>query len=489
MNDRTHGSGSEEALQRSAAGTSIEEEVDPHGEPLQAEALQAQGPVNAHPTSGEAPSQGASHGRGPTVWALARTPGFLRLWGAQVISNIGDWAYVLAVATVVASRIDPNAIPRAMALILAVESGASALTGIFLAGPIADRFPRRRVMVLADLVRALAVASVVVVSSPSPAHFAAVAFVLGAGHAMFQPALMSALPTLVGGERLVLANAVVTGTFHVAIMVGPMVGAALVATIGGWGAFAVNAASFVVSAALLIGLRIPATRAEDRAPWSPVADLVEGARFVGRSTVARGVIVAMGLTLFLVAAQKPLEIGIVRQVLAPAGSDDVRAGILGLLTTAFGVGMVAGSALAPSIARRTPRRRMLAASIAAVGACFLGAAAVPTTLAVVVLWVVAGGAAGTINVAYETLLQEHTPDGMLGRTFAAVEAAQEGTYFLGAVVVGAVGGWLHPVVGMAVVGSAFLGVAVVTTRSLPACDVTVGPVMSAPPMARVPVEP
>jgi MFS family permease len=327
------------------------------------------------------------------------------------------------------------------------------------------------------------------VPSPSLAHFAAVALVLGVGHASFQPALMSALPALVGGERLVTANAVVTGTFHVAIMVGPMVGAALVATVGGWGAFAVNAASFVVSAALLIRIPLPSPMPDEREPWSPVGDLLEGARFVARSRVARGVLVAMGLTLFLVAAQKPLELGLIRQILAPHGDAGVRAAILGAFTTAFGIGMVAGSALAPSIARRCSRQRMLAASIGVVGLTFLGAAAFPHAATVVALWVVAGTAAGVMNVSYETLLQEHTPDALLGRTFAAVEAAQEGTYFVGAVVVGAIGGLVPPTLGMAVVGTGFVGVALVAGRVLRSGAIEVSLVTHPPATAGMTVVP
>jgi MFS family permease len=471
MNDRTHGGDLEGNARRIVAATT-QEEVDLHGEPLEAEPLEAEQGAslraadrNGQATTREAPDQGASRRRNASLVALALTPGFLRLWGAQVVSNVGDWAYVLAVATAVTSRTSPGDLPRVMALILAVEGGASALTGMFLAGPIADRFPRRRVMVIADLARAIAVASLLAAPSLSPAHLALVALVLGVGRSLFQPALMSSLPTLVRGDTLMTANALVTGTFHAAIMVGPMVGAALVATIGPTGAFALNAASFVVSAALLAGLRLPRPT-EEREPWSPIRDLVDGGRSVLRSPVAFGVTVSMALVLFLVAWQKPLEIGLVRRELAPEGTDGVRAAILGAFTAAWGVGMVAGSALAPFAARRRSRQTLLSGSVSLAGLSFLGAAVAPVTPVIIALWALGGVAAGVANVSYETLLQEHTPDAFLGRTFATVEAAQDAAYFLGAVAVGAVGGLVTPEVGFGLLGGGFLLAGIAASRVL-----------------------
>ena len=469
MKFTSHGGGREGEALRPLGVTAHEEEVGPNGEPLEARTLEAdKGPsqltTNRPDPSGLDPSTGPPpreppRALGSAFMGLLRTPGFVRLWVAQIISNVGDWAYVLAVATTVASKSDPNDLARVMAVILGLEAISSAVVGTLVAGPIADRFPRRRVMITSDVVQGLAVASLLVVPELQMPHLAAVAIVLGAGRAVFQPALMSSLPGLVPGERLVAANAVVTATFHGAIMVGPAIGAIMVATMGSSAAFALNAASFGVSAALLTGLALPAASSEDREPWRPIADLVEGARFIVRSPVVRGIAIVMGLVLLLVAAQKPLELGLVRTTLAPDGDDGVRATLLGLFTAAWGGGMVAGSALAPAAARRWSRERLLSVSVAAAGIAYLIASLAPTTTLVTAMWLLGGAAAGLANVSYETLLQERTPDEFLGRAFAAVEAVQEGGYFLGAVVVAALGGLVAPTTGMAVVGVAFLGIA------------------------------
>jgi MFS family permease len=478
MKQGSHGGGREgEALRPLGVGTH-EEEVGPNGEPLEAEALEAEeGPsrltTNRPDPAGLDPSGTGAPEREPlrtfrdtsretsraALSGLLHTPGFIRLWLAQIISNVGDWAYVLAVATAVAAKNDPNDLARVMAVILGLEAISSAVVGTLVAGPIADRFPRRRVMIASDVTQGLAVASLLVVPNLWLPHLAVVAIVLGAGRAVFQPALMSSLPGLVTGDRLVTANAVVTSTFHVAIMVGPAIGAVLVATMGASGAFALNAASFGASAVLLVGLALPVANPEERQPWRPVADLVEGARFVARSPVVRSVAIVMGLVLLLVAAHKPLELGLVRGTLAPTDGDGVRAALLGLFTAAWGGGMVAGSALAPAAARRWSRERLLSVSVAAAGLAYLGAALIPTVPIVTAMWLIGGTAAGIANVSYETLLQERTPDAFLGRAFAAVEAVQEGGYFVGALIVAAIGGLVSPTIGMAVVGVAFLSIA------------------------------
>ena len=135
---------------------------------------------------------------------------------------------------------------------------------------------------------------------------------------------------------------------------------------------------------------------------------------------------------------------------------------LGILTSAWGGGMVLGSFLAPAIAARLSRERAIAVAIAVAGGAFVMAAGATSVWPVALAWAVAGATSGLANVAYETLLQEHTPDGFRGRVFATVEAVQDAMFLAGALLVATVGA----AGGFGPVGLAFLGVAAVAVGVL-----------------------
>jgi MFS family permease len=373
----------------------------------------------------------------PSFRVLLRNRRFMRLWTAQIISNLGDWAYSLAVAITFTATLQGGALVRAMATLLTVEGVTSTVVGLTIAGPIADRYPRARVMVVADVVRCAAVASLLLPNGLAWAHIMVVAAVLGSFRSIFHPAMMSSVPTIVSGEELAVANGVLTATFHLAIMIGPAIGGALVATIGPDGAFVFNAASFGVSALLLIGLRLSGP-ARERAPagrFTPIEDLVEGARFLWRSRVARGVTVVMGLSLFLLAMQAAFQPAFVGEVLVPADDLTRRAAVISAMVAMFGAGMVLGSVIGPTLAHRVRPRRLFAIATAVVGIAFATASRQHDIPVVVAAWAVAGLCGGIVNVLYETLLQVNTPDRFRGRVFAAVESVSDGAYVLGAAIV------------------------------------------------------
>ena len=130
---------------------------------------------------------------------------------------------------------------------------------VLLIGPVAglaaDKMPRRRLMVSADIIRAVAAVSLVVATGSVPAVFT-VAFVLSAAATVFNPAAASLLPDLVDEADLITANSALWSTAVIAqIALAPAAG--LVIAVGGGVrvAFALNAATFVVSALLLRGVR------------------------------------------------------------------------------------------------------------------------------------------------------------------------------------------------------------------------------------------
>jgi MFS family permease len=398
---------------------------------------------------------------------LLKNRRFLRLWTAQIISNLGDWAYLIAVELGFAATLDPHQLVRATALFLGVEGLTSAAVGLTVAGPIVDRFPRRSVMIVADLVRCLAVTTLVLASDPTWLHVVAVAATLGAFRSMFHPAMMATVPDLVDGDSLVLANGFLTSTFHLAIMFGPAAGAGLVVAVGRQGAFALNAASFAVSALLLLGLRLPARAQEEREPFRPLADLREGARYLLHTPLARGIAIVMASVLLLLAGQGAFQIALVRDVLAPGGSDAATAAILGGMTACFGIGMVVGSLVSPWLSGRVRGWTLLVASLLVVTVTFVVVSQTSLVPLVLLAWGVNGLAGGCVNVTYETMLQVGTPERFRGRVFATVESGSDGAYVIGAAIVAAIGVGMNPSTALLVVGVCFLGVAGLAALVIP----------------------
>ena len=283
---------------------------------------------------------------------------------------------------------------------------------VLLLGPIAglaaDRLPRRKLMVGADLFRAV-VALVLVVMADSVGVAYAVAFGLSAGAVVFNPAAGSLLPEVVDEDDVVTANsamwtAAVTGQIALAPLAGFVIAA--------WGvevAFAINAATFAVSASLLIGLRAGRTPAEIAVRgWSGVLAGVETVRadpLLARLAVVQ-VLASMsaGATsgLLVVLADRWLGVG-------PGG--------FGALLGAIGIGAAAG----PLLFRRfitAGDKRWLFGPFAVRGGVDLTLAAVANPAVAGGALVIYGMSTSSGMVAYQSTLQTLVPAETRGRAFA-----------------------------------------------------------------------
>lgn len=387
--------------------------------------------------------------------ALRYHKSFMRMWGSQALSNLGDWVYTLAVATSIAQRTGST---RALATVFVMQVAPAAVFGAF-GGQLVDRLPRKRLMITADVVRALAVGSLLLFGTPSLPHLYGVAMVLGLFGAIFQPSLQASLPNVLPRERLVAANALVTGTFHTAITIGPLLGGFLMAGAGAVPAFWINALSFALSAVLLAGVHLPR---QDAAAGSvrPLKDLAEGLSHMRSSALVRGIMAVTGLVLFATALRAPLEALFVFESLGSGAAG------LGLVGGAWGLGMVLGSVAAPAVARRWPRERSLGAGVLVVGVCGLGASMAQVLPPVLVLWLISGVGNAVGTIAYESLLQERTPDRLRGRVLAASEAVLDVSFLLGVVVTAWIGAQLGVRTVYALSGGLFIAAAVLCHRLL-----------------------
>jgi MFS family permease len=359
--------------------------------------------------------------------ALVRDRSFMRVWSALAVSNFGDWTYTLAVLT---TLVDRSTAPHGFAALLIAQVGPAALAGA-LGGPLIDKLPRKGVMITADAARFAAVGSLLVVNQITLPHLYFVAACIGLFGALFGPSLKASLPNLVPANRIVAANALLLGTFHTAIMVGPVAGAMIAAAYGPELALGLNATSFALSGLLIAGVRI--RRSEPPTESSPGRALVEGFRYTLATPLARGVMLIVGLIMVGAAVRTPLEPLFVLRILAenPAA--------LGLATGSWGLGMVIGSGVAPALAARWPRERLLAISLLGVGTAVIGSAQATSLNPVLGLWLIAGLGNAVAVISYQSLLQERTPDRVRGRVVAASEAVLDSSLILGALLAGSLG--------------------------------------------------
>ena len=341
---------------------------------------------------------------------------YRRLFLAHAVSRAGDALNTVALVVLV-FRLTGSG--TGVATTVAFEIAPVLLLGP-LAGVLADRFPRRRVMVAADIGRA-GLAGLLAVAPGHVGIAYLVAFGLATGALVFNPAAASLVANTVQEDERVDANAALwTVAVLTQILLAPLAGL-LIATVGiGW-AFALNAASYVVSAALLQGLGVGTSPAAVEARgWRSAAAGVE--------TVRTSPLLARLIVMQVLAA---LSAGATSGLLVVLASDWLGVGPsgFGLLLAAIGVGAASG----PLVLRRfiePSDPRWLFGPYALRGG-------VDLVLAGVASPVVAGGAlvlygigTSTGNVAYQSTLQNEVPDALRGRAFALFDVAWNGARLL-----------------------------------------------------------
>jgi MFS family permease len=334
---------------------------------------------------------------------------FRLLWTGMTVSLLGDGIFLIAMAWQAYALWNAPAALSILGIGMAIPTIAFLLPG----GVLSDRLDRRLVMLAADVGRAIVMALLAALSLAGVLTFwqlVALVAVYGVGTAFFTPAFDAIVPDLVPGDDLAAANALDQFVRPIALrLAGPALGGALVAGVGAGAAFAVDAASFVASTAMLLAMR-PPPRPRSEHVHTGVRAVAEGLRFVRRRVWLWGTL--LSATFAYLAFMGPAEVLLPYVV---KNDLDASAGALGLVFAAGGVGAI-GSAAAMG-QRGHPRRDVtfmyvtwFAATLAVAG---YGIATSTWQLAVACLLFNALETAGTI--VWATLKQRHVPASMLGR--------------------------------------------------------------------------
>ena len=382
-----------------------------------------------------------------------RNRGFLKLWAGQTVSEVGTSITQIALPTVAVFQL--HAGPFELGLLAAF----SRLPFPILALPIGvwiDQLPRRRVMILADIGRMLALASIPIVATIGTltlVQLYIVAAVTGLLTIFFDLAYLSYVPALVGRENLGDANAKLQTSLSVSEVAGPGIGGLLIQALGAGQAIAVDAASYLVSFASVFWIGGP-DPSPDRAlrTTSAFAELKEGVAHVFGQPLLRSMILTMGSALVLAHVMDPNVYPFFYRTL------NLSPGTVGLVLSIGGIGGIAGAIVSRRVAARFGPGWTIGICGAVVGLSFmlLTTAQFGHAIPIVVASLVVIGFIDTIyNVTQVSLRQILTPDRLQGRMNSVFRTAYWGAWPLGSLVGGYLGSTLGPVPAILIGGAGF----------------------------------
>lgn len=363
---------------------------------------------------------------------------FALLWAGQLFSQIGDQSLLVAAITLITTlSVSPLAL-----LIPAIAVALPQVLFGLLGGVVADRWGRKSVMIVSDLLRALLVLAVLLVRSPGTLW---ILYLAAAGLTVvgifFYPARNATIPNIVPGRLLMTANGLIQGSYLIALILGPMVAGTVVeltsklASVlietthgrlpvqalwelsGAQAAILFDSATFVVSAIIIGALRIPPTRnshpafAAQKNVWQ---DMRVGLNFIRHSKPLRRVL--------SVTAVATLGVGAMVLMAIPHLKERLKAGGLeyGGAISMLGVGSVLGGLIAARISRRLSANVLIGGMLVLAGAAIIAFAFAPNYIVVLFSVMLLGMSVVIARAALDTIAQALSPDDVRGRVQSAV---------------------------------------------------------------------
>lgn len=396
---------------------------------------------------------------------VRRNPQFRRLWLAQVVSQAGDWLNRIALLTLISrlgERSDLIGLGMLYGIEIALRLLPPALFGSVLAGTLADRLPRRLIMIAADLLRAAIVLGLITVKSSSdlPLLYALLIAQMSVS-SFFEAARSAATPNTLPREELHEGYALSAATWSAMLGFGALLGGILVDSIDVRGVFIVDALTYTLSAAILWKLKLPKTPSQPKAlHWSDMfllQDMRRGlqhARSLGiaRILAAKTFWGACGGYLVMLSVVGSERFGQATSLFneGTGAALDVQDST-GLATGALFGARGLGTAIGPILARRffgstdASLRWQISAGfgIAAVGYALF---ALADQLLLALAWVAFAHMGGSMLwIASTTIWQKRVADAFRGRVYALELLGMTLAFSLGAILAGGVYDWTESI--------------------------------------------
>lgn len=340
---------------------------------------------------------------------------YFPLWLGQLVSNFGDTLNYVALVVLV-YKLSGSGLAVALTVVLEI---VPVLLLAPVAGIIIDRFPRKTILIISDVVRAILVLLLVVVSETW--HVYIIVALLTSASVFFNPTVQAVMPTIVDRESLLAANSVAWTTGRMVQIMASAIAGGLIALIGSTPAFALNALTFMFSAFMITRLTVPAhagqiaaTNKRGLAGW--VGDVQHGLRYVRGDRFVSRIIIVQALASFAVGATGALLVVLSEQHLKqpPEG--------FAWLLLAIGAGALLGPILLGSLTQNYHDVRLLFVPyvIRGVGDILI-AVFTPLPLAMLILFVY-GLNTSTGMVVYNSIMQSEVPEVVRGRVFTLMDA-------------------------------------------------------------------
>lgn len=347
--------------------------------------------------------------------SVLSNPNFRNLWLGQTISQVGDGLTNLALLIVINQLTGSTAAVAVMTMAIALPQ---LLFGL-LAGVFVDRWDRKRILIVSDLLRSVLVLGLIFVRRPEDVWmFYVLGFLQAAIGTFFDPAKSALVPDLVGRESLLAANGLSQTSRVLAGVVGAALAGVIVGTTGqGWPAFMLDALSFIVSTFLILRIVVPARQPQVAASsgasqvW---AELREGLSFIFSQRTLTGVTLTFAVTMLGLGAVNVLFVPFLINILK------VPTAALGVVEAAQVVGMIVGSGLVATLATRLKPTQMIVGGVTLLGVLIAGVGASGE------LWMVLLGLLGVglvlmpVQAAASTLMQSLVPTEKRGRAMSVV---------------------------------------------------------------------
>ncbi|OYT58613.1 MFS transporter [Euryarchaeota archaeon ex4484_178] len=338
---------------------------------------------------------------------------FLKLWIGQVVSNIGDEVAFMGLAALLVFKWEGSATDVSLFFIF-----ASLPVLIFgpIAGVFVDRWKRKSTMIWADILRAGIAFGFIF--STELWHLMVLIFLLSSISRFFYPARNAMIPNIVKEEKLVEANSLSQMSYMLAVIVGPGLGAGLVALLGYTTTFIFDAASYLFSAfmILLIRYREKIERSERKA-WG---EMLEGFRYMAKNKAIRLIVTIFGLIMLVIGGLNVIYTLYIRDVLHM----DVVG--LGILETLFGIGAILGSVLVGLLAGKIKNMHLISMGIIFIGLLIFIMAIVPFFLVVIIVVMGIGAMNSLVSSPTNAILQKAVKDEYRGKIFGAQGAIIQG---------------------------------------------------------------
>jgi MFS family permease len=365
---------------------------------------------------------------------VLRIPDFRRLWLAQGISDIGDGLALLTVMLLVNQLTGSTLALAAVSIALAIPP----LTIGLIAGTYADRVDRRRLMIVSDVLRAVVVLGFILVGSADLVPLLIVlAFTQATIGTFFLPARGALVPRVVPAEGLLAANSITQATRVVAGVIGAAVAGLIVGVAGvTWPAFVIDAATFLVSAAIVLRVAAEAGRPTDSSHVAQAGTrgaLVEGLRIVGGSRVLWTTLLALAVSMLGLGAVNVLFLPLIVDVLG------VSPVWLGAVDIAQSASMILAAGIVAVLAARLRPQTIISVGIVVAGILVGLCGLVTEVWQVLILLFALGWFITPLQASVVTIMQTGVSDAARGRVMATLQASMSGASVASMALAGAFG--------------------------------------------------